>query len=291
MNLTAQFHALQGRWDQAEEALAEFTRLMPREVSSPAEYLNHYYTGFHLLVFQGDLLGAARQVEEAHEDIGMLDPGRFPFHGLAMVGVLVFRLRRRGDPEAVRRAEELTAYLWANLNHDRGRISPMGHLGRRMLEGFLAEDPAEMVEHLRVTAETAERTGYRGLQLRSLMGAFHGALDLGDLNQARALLERYESFLGPGVAWNFSREGERMRQALREASPDPAQLPAGLTPREAEVLAEVAKGSSNRQVGQALFISAKTVSVHLSHILAKLGLTNRTEAAAAAHRLGLTTED
>jgi len=62
----------------------------------------------------------------------------------------------------------------------------------------------------------------------------------------------------------------------------------GLTPRELEVLALVADGRTNRQIAQALFISNKTASVHVSNILAKLGVTNRGEAAAVAHRLHLT---
>jgi DNA-binding NarL/FixJ family response regulator len=53
------------------------------------------------------------------------------------------------------------------------------------------------------------------------------------------------------------------------------------------VLALVAAGPSNRQIGQALFISPKTASVHVSNILAKLGVSSRLEAAAVAHRLGL----
>jgi DNA-binding CsgD family transcriptional regulator len=61
----------------------------------------------------------------------------------------------------------------------------------------------------------------------------------------------------------------------------------GLTPREAQVLALVAAGHSNRQIAQALFISPKTASVHISNILAKLGASTRIEAAAIAHRLGL----
>jgi DNA-binding CsgD family transcriptional regulator len=61
----------------------------------------------------------------------------------------------------------------------------------------------------------------------------------------------------------------------------------GLTPREAEVLALVAAGRSNRQIAQALFISPKTASVHVSNLLAKLGVGGRVEAAAIAHRLGL----
>jgi len=62
----------------------------------------------------------------------------------------------------------------------------------------------------------------------------------------------------------------------------------GLTPREREVLALVADGRTNRQIAEALFISDKTASVHVSNILAKLGVANRGEAAAVAHRLRLT---
>ena len=62
----------------------------------------------------------------------------------------------------------------------------------------------------------------------------------------------------------------------------------GLTPREREVLALVADGRTNRQIAETLFISDKTASVHVSNILAKLGVANRGEAAAVAHRLRLT---
>jgi DNA-binding CsgD family transcriptional regulator len=61
----------------------------------------------------------------------------------------------------------------------------------------------------------------------------------------------------------------------------------GLTARELDVVALLAEGRTNRQIADALFISAKTASVHVSNILAKLGVTNRGEAGAAARRLGL----
>jgi len=60
-----------------------------------------------------------------------------------------------------------------------------------------------------------------------------------------------------------------------------------LTSREAEVLRLVAAGHSNREIGAELFIATKTVSVHVSNILAKLGAASRTEAAAIAHGNGL----
>jgi ATP/maltotriose-dependent transcriptional regulator MalT len=61
----------------------------------------------------------------------------------------------------------------------------------------------------------------------------------------------------------------------------------GLTPRELEVLRLVAEGRTNRAIGEVLFMSEKTASVHVSRILAKLGVSGRVEAAAVAHRLGL----
>ena len=59
----------------------------------------------------------------------------------------------------------------------------------------------------------------------------------------------------------------------------------GLTPREAEVLTLVARGYTNREIADTLVISVKTASVHVSHILRKLGAPNRLEAAAIVHRL------
>ena len=64
-----------------------------------------------------------------------------------------------------------------------------------------------------------------------------------------------------------------------------------LTAREQEVLSLVAQGRSNRQIADLLYISAKTVSVHVSNILAKLEAGGRTEAVAVARRRGLLTED
>ncbi|MDX6249530.1 MAG: hypothetical protein QOF10_2890 [Kribbellaceae bacterium] len=63
--------------------------------------------------------------------------------------------------------------------------------------------------------------------------------------------------------------------------------PAALTARETEVLALLAEGRTNRQLARELYISEKTVSVHVSNILAKLGVRSRTEAAAVARRDGL----
>jgi DNA-binding CsgD family transcriptional regulator len=61
----------------------------------------------------------------------------------------------------------------------------------------------------------------------------------------------------------------------------------GLSGREREVLALVAQGRTNREIGERLFISQKTVGVHVGNILAKLGASGRVEAAMVAIRLEL----
>jgi ATP/maltotriose-dependent transcriptional regulator MalT len=72
------------------------------------------------------------------------------------------------------------------------------------------------------------------------------------------------------------------------APPDEqADEPFGLTPRERQVLALVARGATNREIGLELHMAEKTASVHVSRILAKLDVRSRTEAAAVAVRQGL----
>ena len=128
----------------------------------------------------------------------------------------------------------------------------------------------------------------------------------GDRNQAGELLRQGHATASDIGAEPLRRELERLArrgrvELRREAAagegddapegtaPEPVRPGAelGLTARELEVLALVAEGRSNRQVADALFISAKTASVHVSNILAKLGVASRVEAAAVAHRLGL----
>jgi DNA-binding NarL/FixJ family response regulator len=72
-------------------------------------------------------------------------------------------------------------------------------------------------------------------------------------------------------------KGKRLREVL------------GLSSREMEVLALVASGLSNGEIAARLFITRKTAAVHVTHILDKLGVSNRVEAAVVAERAGLRT--
>jgi DNA-binding CsgD family transcriptional regulator len=81
--------------------------------------------------------------------------------------------------------------------------------------------------------------------------------------------------------------GEDPAPAVGGIKAAPDADPFGLTPRERQVLALVAEGATNRQIGASLYMAEKTASVHVSRILAKLGVQSRTQAAAVAHRLHL----
>jgi DNA-binding NarL/FixJ family response regulator len=99
----------------------------------------------------------------------------------------------------------------------------------------------------------------------------------------RALAEG-GSRLNPSIAARVLIEFNRLSARRAEGT----KIFAELTDREREVLKEVATGKRNREIGETLFISEKTVKAHISNILAKLQVNDRTEAAILAERYGLT---
>jgi DNA-binding NarL/FixJ family response regulator len=125
-------------------------------------------------------------------------------------------------------------------------------------------------------AEAAARAGRRDQAVRALEA---GRAQAGELPSAPLL--RLAAELG------------RRARLTVPSGPRPAQPGGGparfdLTARETEVLGLLARGDSNRQIARNLFISERTVAVHVSRILDKLGVRNRTEAATVGARLGLT---
>jgi DNA-binding NarL/FixJ family response regulator len=99
----------------------------------------------------------------------------------------------------------------------------------------------------------------------------------------RAVCQGYTQ-LGPGLFEKAFRAFEPSHASV-SASTQVAALPAPLaelTPREREVLHLIASGASNREIAQALYISERTVKNHITSILSRLGLRDRTQAALVA---------
>ena len=146
-------------------------------------------------------------------------------------------------------------------------------------------------------AEAAERWSDCGDRWRTAVARLHeadAAAAAGETARASASLQEAHllaSELGaaPLVAQiaAVSRRTRLSVEAPKRVSIDQSSTERlGLTTREAEVLGLVALGHTNRQIGEELFVSEKTASVHVSNILRKLGVTSRVDAAAVAQRLG-----
>lgn len=97
-----------------------------------------------------------------------------------------------------------------------------------------------------------------------------------------------ETAAGLGAVPLLARIDALTRRGRLATAPTGADGATPLTSREQDVLRLLARGRSNRQIGEELFISGKTASVHVSNILAKLGAASRTEAVAIAYRQGWT---
>ncbi|NYE36627.1 DNA-binding CsgD family transcriptional regulator/tetratricopeptide (TPR) repeat protein [Nocardioides cavernae] len=158
------------------------------------------------------------------------------------------------------------------------------HLRWRWLAQVDPPSADELVAAWRTAEETAvaygsvPEIGQARVRLAGVLravGDAAGAREVGDLARAAAHELRSQALLDELTAQGAA------------PGPAPATDTVALTPREGEILALVAEGRSNGEIGKQLFISTKTVSVHVSNILAKLDAASRTEAAAVARRRGL----
>ncbi|KJS55521.1 hypothetical protein VM98_12750 [Streptomyces rubellomurinus subsp. indigoferus] len=209
----------------------------------------------------------------------------------------------RGLPQAGPGRAEALAAIAAAAAELRPR-APLHHGWARLLEAELAraegadtpEQWAEAVALLRTTglphplALALARAGEAEL----VAGRREAAAEL--LREARELASgRGDRLLAARIAGLVERGGLDLAAGERPAA---AAAPApsvgdsfGLTPRERDVLRLLARGWTNRQIAEELYISPKTASVHVSNILGKLSVAGRGEAAALAHRLRLFPDD
>ena len=96
-----------------------------------------------------------------------------------------------------------------------------------------------------------------------------------------------EALLAPAVTRRLISEFTRLRPVPEAPGTAPSAALSTLTPRETEVLRLVAEGLSNPEVARRLVVTEETVKTHVSRILAKLGLRDRTQAVVAAYESGL----
>ena len=175
----------------------------------------------------------------------------------------------RAPPEAL----AFRALAEAELTRVRGEHDPQSWHEAAELFRALSEPLNAAYADLRA-AEAIALSGGRPVEIAEpLRSAFVVASSLG----SRSLRDEAEALA--------RRAGIALEPAERSDPEPPAEF--GLTDRELEVLRLLAEGRTNRQIGDELFITPKTASVHVSRILTKLGVANRAQAAALAHRMGI----
>ncbi|WP_116244446.1 AAA family ATPase [Nocardiopsis sp. FIRDI 009] len=290
------------RWDvdRLRAAMSEFRRLLPENSSSPTEYLPFHLATVRLAVHEGR---PAEAFDLARDLLDRAVAGlwRLPedLYAVSLPSLAEFAIVLAEEPDRREAALELRARVREALDQLR---SAADHPGRRQvvqhLTGLVAQDPEEALAASEAALLLARDQGRTVIHAEILLTAARAALRVGDRDRAAAhLAEADAAAARHGLAF-ICRQAAllRVRHGLAEeappaleAAPEAARTrsPAGLTRRETEVLAEVAKGRTNREIGQALSISAKTVSVHLTNLMAKLGVSNRNAAAVRARDLGL----
>ncbi len=294
---------LRGAWP---EALAEIERALVR-IADPVGHrvlgaVTYLQGELHRL--RGELADAERSYRSASE------AGREPQPGVALLRLAQGRVDvadamiRRALQEAedpVTRARLLGPYVEIVLaagDIDAGRAAAdelavhAGTVGQPFLLALAAHTTGMVQGALGdpVSALVSLRQAWRGW--RDLEAPHHAA-------RARVLVAVACRALGDDDGAEMELDAARSVFAELGAAPDVATvdalsritrgaLPGGLTAREAEVLALVARGNTNRQIAEQLVISEKTVASHLSHMFTKLDLSSRAAATAYAYEHGLT---
>jgi DNA-binding NarL/FixJ family response regulator len=306
-------HAHRGQLDQASTELKRADHL-GRDITQP-QAIAMIETGRALVALAtGDLSTARKAIRhtldvfDATEDMGPLvallaiglrveadraNVGRscrdteLEAAATAAARTLAERARMAAPDNPTPLAAADLALCEAELRRAEGRSDPERWL--KTSDAFAATARPYTAAYARFReAEAVLAEGDRARAVAALNAAHAAATQLGAVPLAaetEALARRARIRLTEGIP-------ARSTPSPADASTSSAALqpPFGLTAREVDVLRLVAAGQTNPQIAEALYISRKTASHHVSNILRKLGVTTRVEAAGVAHRLGLDRE-
>jgi DNA-binding CsgD family transcriptional regulator len=299
--------AATGRWDEAEAALeallAGMAASAPHRIESMARLAD-------LRIQRGRLTDAAALIEPFEDAVAMRAPlARLHLARgeVASAVAVVDQGLRELVADRLRGAALLDVAVQAELARD--DVAGAEGYARRLVElADGADAPSLRADADGALGRVARARGDLDSAVSLLTSAFRGfEASSRPLHAGAARLELADALAASGDAAAavveargalacFERLGaspmvDRALQRLRDlgvrarSRSDGASALAGLTVREAEVLALVQQGLSNGEIGARLFISAKTVEHHVGRLLAKLGARTRAEAAALAAQL------
>ncbi|MEV1114580.1 AAA family ATPase [Actinosynnema sp. NPDC049800] len=287
-----------GEFEQAERMIRELRADWHRDLQIA---LITGGTGAELALWRGRPELAVDRVADAiswsrKEGEWMLAGIRLAALGVAGHVEIAARARRRKDhaaeEQAVLAGRELAEYARATAEMGSPRSGELGPEGRAWLARAAAEESrltgAGEADLWRRAVDgfgfgsVFEQAVCRWRLAEALLGADRRDEAAAELRLASAVADE----LGAApLREALDLVARRARVALRDVGPRDRVDP--FTPRERSVLELVALGRTNRQVGEELYISEKTVSVHLSRIMSKLGASRRAEAVANAFDRGL----
>ena len=299
-----------GRWDEGERRLAR-TRQLSRPTTRPMFEVVARYAEVQLQLARGEIAAARQSSDDLLARLVGLDPANLTFFSgtiaepLRVEAEVAARARATRDPAAVDEARQRGGAVLARARSLIGSVLPGRPAFSPRLRAALALCEAEWSRlegasdaGLWADAVAACAAASQGLvrpyalyrQAEAILGTS------GDRSTAAAVLREAhvaaESMGAAPLRAEIEALARRARVSLGAAAgdgshPQPALARFGLTRREREVLALLVAGRTNRQIGEELFISETTASVHVSNILGKLGVAGRTEAATLALRLDL----
>ena len=315
LSVRARLLAAMGRTDEASASLAAILEMFPEGLPDLAR-LELVRSGVDVLLVQGDLTGAVEMATQA------LDAD-YPSVGLRL-GIAASGLRAAADlAEAGRARREGSAATEAMAAGE--VLGAEVARQRAILSGWSDPTPSKVAAAYVADAELARLAGASDPDLWAAIELAYEPVPMpfpvayARFRRAEALLVKDRTKTMPtdllraayatctslnAAPMIASIESLARRARIDLTAPsiapvEPSSPPTsaaarhrpgdlGLSARELEVLALVADGRTNGEIARALFISTKTASSHVTHILDKLGATNRVEAAVIAERAGLT---